>query len=187
MKPETTGSHYCYTLRSGTAKSRRNGIPSSGIFLWTIMGRPGRSRQRPLGSYTTEQQLSHSNLLGRLLSKAGKEARREQNTQTKTSLRRVNYTTMIHALWPMDYAVFAIWRVVNEAQYGALVTTDEKKRSDIVIEFFNAVLLENCGRAVHGQYPLVFEQVKRGRITILLTMDSMCQTWVRTYIVHKLK
>jgi hypothetical protein len=50
--------------------------------------------------------------------------------------------------------------VVNEAQYGALVTTDEKKRSDIVIEFFNAVLVENCGRAVHGQHPMVFEEVR---------------------------
>ena len=72
----------------------------------------------------------------------------------------MNYTTMIHALWPMDYNAFAIWRVVNEAQYGALVTTDEKKRSDIVIEFFNAVLVENCGRAVHGQHPMVFEEVR---------------------------
>jgi hypothetical protein len=28
------------------------------------------------------------------------------------------------------------------------------------VEFFNLMLADNCGKAVHDEYPVVFEQVK---------------------------
>jgi hypothetical protein len=53
-----------------------------------------------------------------------------------------------------------LWRVLHEADWGAKATSDEKKRSDLAIEFFNSYLADNCGKANHSQYPLVFEQVQ---------------------------
>jgi hypothetical protein len=53
-----------------------------------------------------------------------------------------------------------LWRVLHEADWGAKATSDEKKRSDLAIEYFNSYLADNCGKANHSQYPLVFEQVQ---------------------------
>jgi hypothetical protein len=72
----------------------------------------------------------------------------------------INYGALMHAIWPLDYSIFALWRVLMEAKWGEVATNDEKKRSEIVIEFFNGILAENCSRAVHSQYPVVFEQVQ---------------------------
>ena len=71
-----------------------------------------------------------------------------------------NYTIMLHALWPQDYTGVVMWKVLIEANWGEYATNDEKKRSELVIDFFNAVLRDNCGRAVHDEYPLVYEQVR---------------------------
>jgi hypothetical protein len=70
-----------------------------------------------------------------------------------------NYGTMLHALWPMDYTLFAMYRVLHDAHWGEIALPDEKRRSELVVEFFNAVLQDNCGKAVHAEYPLVFHQV----------------------------
>ncbi len=44
-----------------------------------------------------------------------------------------------------------------------------RKRSEIVVEFFNSMLSDNCGKAVHDEYPVVFEQV----ITVLIMTVSV--------------
>jgi hypothetical protein len=72
----------------------------------------------------------------------------------------LNYGTMMHAIWPYDYSGFVLWHVLHEADWDAKATSDEKKRSDLAIEFFNSYLADNCGKANHSQYPLVFEQVQ---------------------------
>jgi hypothetical protein len=46
-----------------------------------------------------------------------------------------------------------------ETKWGEIVTTDDKKRSDLVVDFFNSVLSENAGKAVNSQYPCLFDQV----------------------------
>jgi hypothetical protein len=65
----------------------------------------------------------------------------------------------MHAVWPYDYSLFPIWRVLVESRWGKTVTSDEKKRSELVIEFFNSILADNAAKAVNEQYPCVFEQV----------------------------
>jgi hypothetical protein len=76
----------------------------------------------------------------------------------------LNYGTMMQALWPMDYTSFVLWRVMWETKWGKAATTDKKKRSELVIEFFNGLLADNAGRAVHAQYPTVFDQVKKKKL-----------------------
>ncbi len=63
---------------------------ASGIFLWTSTGQPDKSRQQLSESFTTEQLSSLSTPSGRRLSRAGKEERRVQNMQTRTSSKRVS-------------------------------------------------------------------------------------------------
>ena len=72
----------------------------------------------------------------------------------------LNYGSAMHALWPPDYSLFPIWRVMVETKWGETVTTDDKKRSDLVVEFFNSVLSDNAGKAVNSQYPVLFDQVQ---------------------------
>jgi hypothetical protein len=86
---------------------------------------------------------------------SGKYADRNQLEEGLLNFAALNFT-----IWPMDYTAFVIWRVLNEAKWGEVATADEKKRSDLVIDFFNAVLADNCARAVHDQYPTVYEQVQ---------------------------
>jgi hypothetical protein len=71
----------------------------------------------------------------------------------------INYGSLMHHLWPIDYSLFPIWRTLHDAKWGETVTSDEKRRSELVIEFFNSMLADNCSKAVHSKYPLVFEQV----------------------------
>jgi hypothetical protein len=73
----------------------------------------------------------------------------------------INYGSLNHALWPYDYTIFPMWRVLCDAKWGAVATNDEKKQSELVIEYFNSMLADNCSRAVHSQYPAAFEQVKQ--------------------------
>jgi hypothetical protein len=70
-----------------------------------------------------------------------------------------NFGAMMHALWPYDYTLFPMWRVLHDANWGEIALPDEKKRSELVVEFFNSMLLDNCGKAVHAEHPLVHEQV----------------------------
>jgi hypothetical protein len=71
-----------------------------------------------------------------------------------------NYATMLHAIWPMDYTGIVMWRVLIEGGWGNVAGGDERKKSELCIEFFNAILHDNCGKAVHDQYPCVYEQMK---------------------------
>ncbi len=89
--------------------------------------------------------------------KAGKAGKFADKHQLEEGL--LNYACVNHAIWPMDYSVFPIWRTLVDAKWGATATADEKKRSELVIEFINSSLAENCAKAVHQQYPVVFEQV----------------------------
>jgi hypothetical protein len=52
-----------------------------------------------------------------------------------------------------------IQEVLNEAQWAELVSPDDKKRAEIITEFFNSVMTDNAAKAVHDMYPLVYEQV----------------------------
>ncbi len=63
-------------------------------------------------------------------------------------------------MWNMDYTAFVMWRVLHDANWGEIALPDEKRRSELVVEFFNSMLADNCGKAVHNEYPVVFEQVK---------------------------
>ena len=38
--------------------------------------------------------------------------------------------------------------------------SDDKRRAEVVTEFINSVIADNCGKAVHDSYPLVYEQVR---------------------------
>jgi hypothetical protein len=76
----------------------------------------------------------------------------------------LNYGSLLLSLWNMDYTAFVMWRVLHDSNWGEFALPDEKKRSELVVEFFNSMLSDNCGKAVHDEYPVVFEQV----ITVLI-------------------
>jgi hypothetical protein len=44
-------------------------------------------------------------------------------------------------------------------QWAELVSPDDKKRAEIITEFFNMVMTDNAAKAVHDMYRLVYEQV----------------------------
>ena len=71
-----------------------------------------------------------------------------------------NYGAVMHAIWPYDYTSFVMGRIMVDSNWCEIALPDEKKRSEIVIEFFNGVLMDNCGKAVHKEYPVVHEQVQ---------------------------
>jgi hypothetical protein len=70
-----------------------------------------------------------------------------------------HYCLLLHVLWPQDYTGLVIQEVLNEAQWAKLVSPDDKKRAEIITEFFNSVMTDNAAKAVHDMYPLVYEQV----------------------------
>jgi hypothetical protein len=70
-----------------------------------------------------------------------------------------HYCLLLHAIWPQDYTGLVIQEVLNEAQWAELVSPDDKKRAELIAEFFNSVMADNCAKAVHDMYPLVYEQV----------------------------
>ena len=94
---------------------------------------------------------------GRTSTKPGKSGKFADRQQLEEGL--LNYGSSMHALWPPDYSLFPIWRVMVETKWGETITTDDKKRSDLVVEFFNSVLSDNAGKAVNSQYPVLFDQV----------------------------
>jgi hypothetical protein len=89
--------------------------------------------------------------------KPGKTGKYADKQQLEEGL--LNYGTMMQAIWPYDYSLFPVWRVLCEEKWGEKATADEKKRSDLVIEFVNGILADNSAKAVNGQYPCVFDQV----------------------------
>jgi hypothetical protein len=62
-------------------------------------------------------------------------------------------------IWPQDYTGLVIQEVLNEAHWAEEVSPDDKRRAEIITEFFNGVMTDNCAKAVHNMYPLVYEQV----------------------------
>jgi hypothetical protein len=69
------------------------------------------------------------------------------------------YGLALHAIWPLDYTGWVLHNVLNEADWAQKASQDDKKRAELVTELFNSVMSDNCGKAVHGQYPAVYEQV----------------------------
>jgi len=76
----------------------------------------------------------------------------------------LNYGALLLLMWNHDYTAFVIWRVLHDSNWGEIALPDEKRRSELVIEFFNSMLADNCGKAVHDEYPVVFEQVKEKKL-----------------------
>ena len=71
-----------------------------------------------------------------------------------------NFMTASHALWPFDFGPLVILRVLVEQRWGDIASSDTKARVALVSRFFNEVASENSGRAVRGEPPLDYEQVK---------------------------
>ncbi len=69
------------------------------------------------------------------------------------------YCLALHMIWPQDYTGLVIQEVLNEAHWAEEVSPDDKRRAEIITEFFNGVMTDNCAKAVHNMYPLVYEQV----------------------------
>jgi len=72
----------------------------------------------------------------------------------------LNYSVILWAIWPFDYAGFVIHRVLVEANWGRAAGEAEKQRVALVRWYFDEVMRENSGRAVRGQPPLVYEEAK---------------------------
>jgi len=71
----------------------------------------------------------------------------------------INYCLLLTQIWPNDYSGLVMFKVLEDELWANGVTADDKKRYEIISEFFNAVVEDNCGKAVHDSYPLVYEQV----------------------------
>lgn len=101
----------------------------------------------------------------------------------------LNFLTLQHAIWPVDYAGLVIMRVLIESRWGDLVCADDKKRAALVRRFFNEVIRENCSRAVHEEPPNAYEACKtiwtricedfapaRGQSTLSTTASTVQKT-----------
>jgi hypothetical protein len=92
-------------------------------------------------------------------------------------------------LWPQDYTGLVIQEVLNEAQWAELVSPDDKKRAEIITEFFNSVMTDNAAKAVHDMYPLVYEQVlnlkKKKNLAVLPTVhDSFLFRYITLQVAN---
>ena len=72
----------------------------------------------------------------------------------------LNYTVVLQALWPLDYAGLVMTRVLVEAKWGEVVGENEKDRVVLVKKFFDDVVKDNSGRAVRDEPPLDYEEAK---------------------------
>jgi len=70
------------------------------------------------------------------------------------------YCLALHVIWPLDYTGLVLQSVLNEAHWAQQASPDDKKRAELVTELFNSIMSDNCGKAVHDQYPAVHEQVR---------------------------
>jgi hypothetical protein len=73
---------------------------------------------------------------------------------------------------PLDYSTFVIWRVLHEAKWGEQVTSDPKKRYELVVDFFNTILADNSALAVNSQCPCGFDQVPHHSRVLKLVFHS---------------
>jgi len=89
-----------------------------------------------------------------------------------------NYCLALHCLWPQDYTGLVITKVLIEADWAEQVTTDLRKRADLITEFFNAVIADNSAKAVYSMYPLIYEQVR----LVHRSINLLATTWSRTII-----
>ena len=72
----------------------------------------------------------------------------------------LNYTVILWAIWPFDYAGLVVQRVLVEANWGRAAGEAERQRVALVRKYFDEVMRENSGRAVRGEPPLVYEEAK---------------------------
>jgi hypothetical protein len=72
----------------------------------------------------------------------------------------LNYATLMHAIWPMDYTPLVLMRVLAECKWGEAAGGDRKSQMELVKKFFNDVSKENSGRAVRGEAPLDYAQCR---------------------------
>jgi hypothetical protein len=49
--------------------------------------------------------------------------------------------------------------ILKICNFGEDATNDAKRRAELCAELFNAVLADNSAKAVHQDYPCVYEQV----------------------------
>ena len=69
----------------------------------------------------------------------------------------LNYASLMQILWPLDPTALMMIRVMH--QYGWIaVTKDETKRVAVIQAFFEAVIKENCQRAVNKKPPYKSEE-----------------------------
>ena len=71
-----------------------------------------------------------------------------------------NYCLTLHSLWNSDYSGLVMQKVLGEAEWAENIISDDKKRAEVITDFINSVIADNCGKAVHESYPLVYEQVR---------------------------
>jgi hypothetical protein len=146
-------------------------------------GLTGQIKDDVIGKVHNRTVVTTFDAYGKSSTKPGKTGKFADKHQLEEGL--LNYACVNHAIWPMDYSVFPIWRTLVDAKWGATAVADEKKRSELVIEFINSSLAENCAKAVHQQYPVVFEQVTvirlYGHQQILNRRHSMPITSLRIF------
>jgi hypothetical protein len=92
------------------------------------------------------------------------------------------YVLALHSLWPSDYTGVVLVNVLNEVHWAENASPDNKKRCELITEFFNSVMNDNCGKTVHGMYPLVYEQV-RAILHWLMTKNMYLGTYSCLYYV----
>ncbi len=70
-----------------------------------------------------------------------------------------HFCLALHCIWPYDYTGLVITEVLNEAHWAEEVTSDQRKRGELITELFNTVMADNSAKAVYNMYPLIYEQV----------------------------
>ena len=104
---------------------------------------------------------------------AGKEMKAEKGDWLEpTEVRHLqeavlNYTVLLNAIWPLDYAGFVISRVLTESGWGLAAGNNEKARVGLVRRFFDEVSRENSGRAVREEPPLAYDEARAKWVKVL--------------------
>ena len=79
----------------------------------------------------------------------------------------LNYTVLLNAIWPLDYAGLVI---LVELSWGAVASGSEKTRVALVRRFFEETVKENSGRAVREEPPLVYEETRAKWVKVVESM-----------------
>ena len=104
---------------------------------------------------------------------AGKEMKAEKGDWLEpTEVRHLqeavlNYTVLLNAIWPLDYAGFVVSRVLTESGWGLAAGNNEKARVGLVRRFFDEVSRENSGRAVREEPPLAYDEARAKWVKVL--------------------